>query len=84
MMRQLGFAMKIIVSLLQQVMKEEFGDDWREKLKDFNEKPFAAASIGQVHSGTLPDGREVALKIQVNVTYLCLQKTNLHVIIVDK
>lgn len=26
--------------------------------------PFAAASIGQVHSGTLPDGREVAVKIQ--------------------
>lgn len=27
-------------------------------------KPFAAASIGQVHAGTLPDGREVAVKIQ--------------------
>ena len=34
-------------------------------LKSFDERPFAAASIGQVHRGTLPDGREVAMKIQV-------------------
>lgn len=34
-------------------------------LVSFQDKPFAAASIGQVHLGVLPDGREVAMKIQV-------------------
>ncbi len=45
-------------------MKKELGKDWREKLATFEMKPFAAASIGQVHAATLPDGREVAIKIQ--------------------
>jgi aarF domain-containing kinase len=30
----------------------------------FEPKPFAAASIGQVHLAVLPDGTEVAMKIQ--------------------
>lgn len=34
-------------------------------LVSFQDKPFAAASIGQVHLGVLSDGREVAMKIQV-------------------
>ena len=46
-------------------MKSELGADWRDKLASFDEKPFAAASIGQVHWGTLHDGRDVAMKIQV-------------------
>ncbi len=29
-------------------------------------KPFAAASIGQVHQGILKDGKKVAIKIQVH------------------
>lgn len=32
---------------------------------EFDPKPFAAASIGQVHCAKLLDGTEVALKIQV-------------------
>lgn len=43
------------------------GPGWRDKLSSFEEKPFAAASIGQVHHAVLKDGREIAMKIQVLV-----------------
>ncbi|KAF5896870.1 aarF domain-containing protein kinase 4-like, partial [Clarias magur] len=46
------------------VLEEELGPGWRDMLASFQDKPFAAASIGQVHLGVLPDGREVAMKIQ--------------------
>ncbi|KAF4085824.1 hypothetical protein AMELA_G00099490 [Ameiurus melas] len=46
------------------VLEEELGPGWRNMLSSFQDKPFAAASIGQVHLGVLPDGREVAMKIQ--------------------
>lgn len=49
---------------VEKVLKNEFGNDWRNKFKSFDDKPFAAASIGQVHRGVLPDGMEVAIKIQ--------------------
>ena len=48
-------------------MSHELGADFREKLADFDDKPFAAASIGQVHRGTLHDGRQVAMKVQVRL-----------------
>lgn len=44
-------------------MSGELGVDWRNNFKEFNEDPFAAASIGQVHKGILLDGREVAIKV---------------------
>ncbi|NXI41988.1 COQ8B kinase, partial [Galbula dea] len=47
-----------------QVLEEELGSNWREKMLSFEERPFAAASIGQVHLGVLQDGTQVALKIQ--------------------
>ncbi|KAL8220018.1 UNVERIFIED_CONTAM: Atypical kinase coq8b, mitochondrial, partial [Gekko kuhli] len=46
------------------VLVGELGSGWQEKVASFEETPFAAASIGQVHRGVLRDGREVALKIQ--------------------
>lgn len=49
----------------QKVLEEELGRDWRAKVASLEEVPFAAASIGQVHQGTLRDGTEVAVKIQV-------------------
>lgn len=49
---------------VEQVMSTELGTNWREKFAEFEEKPFAAASIGQVHWGRIHDGREVAIKIQ--------------------
>lgn len=50
---------------LQKAVSSDLGPDWRDKLEYFEEKPFAAASIGQVHLGRLKGGREVAMKIQV-------------------
>ncbi|CAG7680424.1 unnamed protein product [Allacma fusca] len=49
---------------MEKMMSSELGSDWRSKLDDFDEKPFAAASIGQVHMGKLLDKRPVAIKIQ--------------------
>ena len=47
------------------MLVKELGWDWRNKFESFDDKPFAAASIGQVHKAVLKDGREVAIKIQV-------------------
>ncbi|XP_070761512.1 atypical kinase COQ8B, mitochondrial isoform X2 [Enoplosus armatus] len=49
---------------MNKALEEELGPGWREKLSSFEDKPFAAASIGQVHHGVLKDGREIAMKIQ--------------------
>uniref|UniRef100_UPI003AAAA11F atypical kinase COQ8B, mitochondrial n=1 Tax=Centroberyx gerrardi TaxID=166262 RepID=UPI003AAAA11F len=49
---------------MNKVLEEELGPGWREKLSSYEDKPFAAASIGQVHHGVLHDGREIAMKIQ--------------------
>lgn len=45
-------------------MANELGFGWRNNFEVFENTPFAAASIGQVHQATLKDGREVAIKIQ--------------------
>lgn len=45
-------------------LAEALGDDWRDRFTSFNDKPAAAASIGQVHKAVWRDGREVAVKIQ--------------------
>ncbi|XP_043663787.1 atypical kinase COQ8B, mitochondrial isoform X1 [Vespula pensylvanica] len=49
---------------IEKVLSSELGYDWRNKLAKFEEKPFAAASIGQVHHATLLTGEDVAIKIQ--------------------
>ncbi|XP_055450825.1 atypical kinase COQ8B, mitochondrial isoform X1 [Psammomys obesus] len=46
------------------VLEEELGKEWQDKVASFEEMPFAAASIGQVHQAVLKDGTEVAVKIQ--------------------
>lgn len=50
---------------VQKALSNDLGPNWRDKLEMFEERPFAAASIGQVHLARMKDGREVAMKIQV-------------------
>src|SRR3954467_14337545 len=40
------------------------GEPVEELFEDFDHEATAAASIGQVHRAVLPDGREVAVKVQ--------------------
>ncbi|KFA47055.1 hypothetical protein S40293_04640 [Stachybotrys chartarum IBT 40293] len=47
------------------VLAANLGSEWRELFDDFEDKPIAAASIGQVHKATLrSNGRRVAVKVQ--------------------
>ncbi|XP_029642256.1 atypical kinase COQ8B, mitochondrial-like [Octopus sinensis] len=49
---------------MMKILNSELGSDWQNKVLSFDEKPFAAASIGQVHQVTLLDGKMAAMKIQ--------------------
>jgi predicted unusual protein kinase regulating ubiquinone biosynthesis (AarF/ABC1/UbiB family) len=49
---------------LDQVLKAEWGPDWRKQFRWFNPRPIAAASIGQVHKALTRDGEELAIKVQ--------------------
>ncbi|KAB7499502.1 AarF domain-containing protein kinase 4 [Armadillidium nasatum] len=49
---------------LERTLVKDFGANWKSRLFSFDDRPFAAASIGQVHQAMLHDGRSVAMKIQ--------------------
>jgi predicted unusual protein kinase regulating ubiquinone biosynthesis (AarF/ABC1/UbiB family) len=51
-------------STVHKVLAADLGEDWREKFREFNDQPAAAASIGQVHKAVWHDGQTVAVKIQ--------------------
>ncbi len=45
-------------------MSGEMGAEWQKRFGGFGHEAVAAASLGQVHKATLPDGRNVAVKLQ--------------------
>lgn len=45
-------------------MAAELGPDWRGRFAAFELEPSAAASLGQVHRASGPDGRALAVKLQ--------------------
>jgi ubiquinone biosynthesis protein len=47
-----------------QVIEAELRRPTEELYQAFEEEPFAAASLAQVHRAVLPDGREVVVKVQ--------------------
>jgi predicted unusual protein kinase regulating ubiquinone biosynthesis (AarF/ABC1/UbiB family) len=51
-------------STVHKVLAQDLGEDWRDRFAEFDDRPAAAASIGQVHKAVWGDGRTVAVKIQ--------------------
>jgi ubiquinone biosynthesis protein len=49
---------------VEEMIRAELGQPIERLFRDFDPVPVAAASIGQVHRATLPNGREVAVKVQ--------------------
>ncbi len=45
-------------------MRAELGPGWQDAFAEFGREAAHAASLGQVHRARLPDGREVACKLQ--------------------
>jgi predicted unusual protein kinase regulating ubiquinone biosynthesis (AarF/ABC1/UbiB family) len=49
---------------LERLLRQEFGGPLSRVFSEFDERAFAAASIGQVHRATTRDGDEVVVKVQ--------------------
>jgi aarF domain-containing kinase len=56
---------------LEQQLRKELGDNWRDQFESFEDMPFAAASIGQVHRATIRTNdkdpmsiKQVVVKVQ--------------------
>src|SRR5436309_6308509 len=49
---------------IRKVIEEDLGERLDDAFEEVDPEPIAAASIGQVHRGTLHDGRPVAIKVQ--------------------
>jgi ubiquinone biosynthesis protein len=52
------------LSDVERVIEEDLGLSIDKLFLDFEDRPVAAASIGQVHRATLPNGKRVAVKVQ--------------------
>jgi ubiquinone biosynthesis protein len=51
-------------SLVEQVLAEELGEEWRRFFAEMDADALASASIGQVHQAILQGGQAVAVKVQ--------------------
>ena len=56
---------------LQAKMKNELGEDWKNKFVSFDDYPFAAASIGQVHRATIAVTHDNGQKEEKKVVVKC-------------
>ncbi len=52
------------VARVHEQLATSLGPDWRTLFRAFDDRPAAAASIGQVHRATWSDGTPVAVKVQ--------------------
>ncbi len=50
--------------LVRRIVEQELGEPLGQLFSSFEREPLGAASLAQVHRATLPDGREVAVKVQ--------------------
>ncbi|KDQ54699.1 hypothetical protein JAAARDRAFT_60642 [Jaapia argillacea MUCL 33604] len=60
---------------MEQVLKTSLGSDWSRHFTSFTRTPFAAASIGQVHTGILsasssPTGQEAPVAVKIQFPYI--------------
>lgn len=57
---------------LEAVLNDELGNEWRDKMETFEELPFAAASVGQVHRASIRSdsaGSSEKLRVAMKVQY---------------
>mgnify|MGYP001822620764 CR=1 FL=1 len=62
--RLLDSTLPLPFPVVDQVLTEEWGQDWRRFFQEIDVEPLASASIGQVHQGVVAAGEGVAVKVQ--------------------
>lgn len=58
-----GAARQVPPADAKKILRSSVSSDWFDKVRDISEKPFASASIGQVHRAVHADGTVLAVKI---------------------